>query len=79
VAQCCPVDVSRTVDRRWEQRKSAAIAPSDNDHEGCPVCKSAGSFAPIGSEYRGRGLIHHYWQCVACGHEWTTVVHVLSD
>ncbi len=78
VPQNCPMDIIRKVERRWEQRKNAAITRNDNDHVACPVCKAAGSFARVNSEYRGRGIMHHHRQCAVCGHEWITVVHVLS-
>jgi hypothetical protein len=42
----------------------------------CPACDISASIAPAASEYRGEGLIHHHWLCKACGHRWTTAVHL---
>jgi hypothetical protein len=42
----------------------------------CPACNAAAPIAPAASEYRGEGLIHHHWRCRACGHRWTTALHV---
>jgi hypothetical protein len=59
----------------------AALMPlprNDNFAGGghCPSCHARTSVAPATSEYRGRGLIHHHWQCDACGHQWITASHV---
>jgi hypothetical protein len=81
VAQTCPIDILRDIDRRWESRSSAAEAPvpgnlQDAAAAACPECNQPASIAPISSEYRGKGIIHHRWACRACGHEWVTAVHV---
>jgi C4-type Zn-finger protein len=54
--------------------------PQNDNNAGagrCPVCKGLGPFAPEEAEYRGKGVIHHHWQCASCGHDWVTIMHVL--
>ena len=73
-----PNDIAQTVERRWQNRTS--ISPplptprNDNAAGGghCPACDKLGPIAPIVSEYRGNGRIHHHWLCKTCGHEWGT-------
>jgi hypothetical protein len=53
--------------------------PAGNDNSGsgtyCPRCNKT-SNAPVASEYRGKGLVSHHWNCGTCGHDWITVLHV---
>jgi hypothetical protein len=80
----CPNDLAQTVERRWQNRTSGPpplpIPRNDNAAGGghCPACDKLGPIAPVVSEYRGNGLIHHHWLCKACGHEWVTAQTVAS-
>jgi hypothetical protein len=79
VAQTCPIDIARDIERRWQRRSSAAIplVPRNENDAGtgcCPECNQPASIAPASSEYRDKGIIHHRWLCRACSHEWITVV-----
>jgi hypothetical protein len=73
-----PNDFAQTVERRWQNRTSVTRprpTPCNDNAAGgaqCPACDKLGPIAPIVSEYRGNGLIHHHWLCKACGHEWLT-------
>ena len=81
VAQTCPIDIARDIERRWQRRSSTAIPlvpRNENDAETgrCPEFNQPASIAPASSEYCDKGIIHHRWLCRACGHEWINVVHV---
>jgi hypothetical protein len=78
VAQTCPTDIARDIQRRWQRRFDATTPVLKDDAGGgrCPKCNRSASIAPTSSEYRGQGIIHHRWSCRGCGHEWATVVHV---
>ena len=73
-----PSHLARKVERRWQSRASGSPLPpiprNDNAAGGghCPACDKLGPIAPIVSEYRGDGLIHHHWLCIARSHEWVT-------
>jgi hypothetical protein len=55
------------------------MAPVQKNRSGlCPDCNRPAPIAPLSSEYRGEGRIHHHWLCRACDHDWITVVHVPS-
>ena len=79
MAQTCPIDIARDIERRWQRRSSDITPPVLKDDAGagrCQKCNQPPSIAPTSSEYRGKGIVHHRWLCRACGHEWITVVHV---
>jgi hypothetical protein len=81
VAQVCSLDIARTIERRWQSRSRGAMVPvlKSPDVAGsrfCPECNQPAPIAPVSSEYRGEGTIHHHWLCRACGHDWITVVDV---
>src|SRR5215831_9039355 len=78
VAQTCPIDIARDIERRWQRRSSAALPVLKNGAGAGPrpKCNQPTSIAPTSSEYRGKGIIHHRWLCRACGDEWITVAHV---
>lgn len=81
MAQTCPLDIARNIERRWQSRSRATIAavlknPDIADSGLCPDCNRPAPIAPLSSEYRGEGAIHHHWLCRACGHQWITVVRV---
>jgi hypothetical protein len=64
---------------RWHPRSQRAH--NDNRDAGgglCPLCKGFASIGPRVAEYRGNGLVQRHWQCRACGHDWTTALHVLA-
>jgi transposase-like protein len=68
---------------KWQQARENTIygsaTPQNDNHEGggrCPFCQLIASIAPIRSDYRGKGLIHHHWHCNSCGHDWTTASRV---
>jgi hypothetical protein len=73
-----PSHLAQKVERRWQHRASASPLPpiprngnaAGRGH--CPACEKPGPIAPIVSEYRGDGLIHHHWLCNLCSHEWVT-------
>jgi hypothetical protein len=76
------IDIERGIERRWRFRSSEPVRrlPQNDNNAGagrCPVCKGLGPFAPEEAEYRGKGVIHHHWQCASCGHDWVTIMHVL--
>jgi hypothetical protein len=80
LAQAYPVGIAPAIERRWHLCDSGPLPQSvgdDSPGQGrCRVCSGMASIAPASSEYRGKGIIHHHWQCSACGEEWVTVVHV---
>ena len=81
MAQNYPLDIARNIERRWQSRSRAAIAavlknPDVADSGLCPDCDRPAPIAPLSSEYRDEGTIHHHWLCRACGHQWITVVRV---
>ena len=85
MALAYPTHIGRDIERRWQRRSDAtparAPAPVNDNHAGgglCPACGAWAPVAPIGSQYLGRGLIHHDWLCTPCGHAWTTAVRVPS-
>jgi hypothetical protein len=53
-----------------------------NDHRAgdglCPVCKGYVSIGPLAGEYCGNGRLRRHWRCRICGHQWATVLHVLT-
>jgi transposase-like protein len=67
-----------SLQRRRSRAASPPIAVNDNAHGAghCPACRKVNAVAPAAFSYRGGGIIHHHWHCHACGHEWTTVLHV---
>jgi hypothetical protein len=83
VTQTCSIDAAGKSEHRWEHRLHAAAprAPHNDNHAGdglCPACGGYASTGPLAAEYCGKGLIHRHWTCRACGHEWVTVLHVLT-
>jgi hypothetical protein len=54
------------------------LARNDNSpgDERCPACHRPMSNVLAASEYRGKGIVHHHWQCCSCGHAWMTVARV---
>jgi hypothetical protein len=66
-----------STDRRSTRRRGMS-ACNDNSGGGgyCPLCHQA-TTAPIASDYRGQGTVHHRWLCAGCGHNWVTSSHVL--
>jgi hypothetical protein len=71
-----PNDLAQEIERRWQRRAAPALPVPRNDNAAgggrCPACDKPGPIAPIGSQYRGAGLVHHHWLCKACRHEWVT-------
>jgi hypothetical protein len=80
VAQTSPIEIARDIERRWQLRSSSpiglALKHDDAGKGHCPDCNEQACIAPMSSEYRGKGIIHHHWLCNACGHQWVTVVQV---
>jgi hypothetical protein len=75
------LDITRKIDRLWHSRfkpRDDRVQRTAHDAGGerCPACTAQTTIAPIISEYRGNGVIHHHWLCRACGHRWVTVIHV---
>lgn len=63
---------------RFRPRSREPQAANDNLSGGlkCPICRRGDTAGFAGSEYCGRGVVHHHWHCDACGHDWVTVLHV---
>lgn len=83
MTQVHSVDMAHKVEHRWERRPRAGVSPmaQNDNHVGdglCPVCKGYASIGPLSAEYCGSGLVRRHWECRACGHEWITVLHVLT-
>jgi hypothetical protein len=80
VAQGYPIGIAPAIERRRHPRDSGLplqLVGNNSPGQGrCRVCNELASIAPTSFEYRGKGIIHHHWQCSACGQEWVTVVHV---
>jgi hypothetical protein len=80
-----PIDIAREIDRKWQRRVDVAplrarVPPQTDAAVGdcCPVCRVPPPIAPIASAFLGDGLIHHYWLCTSCDHEWITAVRMPS-
>jgi len=83
VTQTCSIDAAGKIEHRWEHRLHAGAlrVPHNDNHAGdglCPACGGYASIGPLAAEYCGKGLMHRHWTCRACGHEWVTVLHVLT-
>ena len=84
MAQASPITTVRKIEHSWYQHRwyqRSQPAHNDNSDVGgglCPVCRGFASIGPLVAEYRGNGLVQRHWQCRACGHEWTSVLHVLA-
>jgi hypothetical protein len=79
VTQTCSIDIAREIDRRWKRRSQAATPrAAQNGDRLCPVCKEYSSIGPLAAEYCGDGLVRRHWLCRACGHDWVTMLHVLT-
>jgi len=77
VSPAYPNDLTQEIDRRWLRRVKNRSTPDTHDNKydvggHCQSCHKLGPIAPVASEYRGDGVIHHYWRCNACSHEWMT-------
>lgn len=84
MAQTSAINTVRKIEHRsYVQLTSRCPQPARNDNSDvggglCPMCKGFASIGPLVAEYRGNGLFRRHWQCRACGHDWTTVLHVLT-
>ena len=83
MTQTCSIAMAGEAEHRWGQRLPAAAprSPHNDNHAGDGLCPACGGYALVGpkaAEYCGAGLIRRHWMCRACGHEWVTVLHVLS-
>lgn len=81
VTSTLPIELVRDIEQRWQARADLSRTPmARNDNNAgaghCPSCDAAVMIAPVASEYCGKGILHHYWLCGVCGHEWITVARV---
>jgi hypothetical protein len=67
-------------DRRSESAVRLRVPLNDNaPADGiCPACHAPAPIMPIASDRLRAGRIHQHWLCKSCGHEWTTLAHVVS-
>jgi hypothetical protein len=76
------IGIAPEIEPRWEPRLHAEPRAAHNDnHAGdglCPICGGYASIGLFAGECCGNGIIRRHWICRACGHEWDTVLRVLS-
>jgi hypothetical protein len=77
-----PRAISWEIDRNRRRESAVPVRVPLNDNDPadgiCPACHAPAPTTPIASDRLRAGRIHQHWLCKSCGHEWSTLAHVVS-